>query len=752
MPAIAKVTVDRGGDKTFDYRIPAELAGAVRVGSRVTVPFGRARRTGYVVGLADRSERGDLKAVAALADREPFVGEGILKLARWMADYYGAPLERAVRTVLPGVVRRRGKQYRQRLHVRCAGGPAPESGGRLSEKQKAVLDALEARGGGLFLQELTDALGISDAPVKALARKGLVRIGPEPLARTPAGARTILPTRPLKLMREQEAALEAICTCIDGQAGRPRASAAAVTAPGQAGSGGHVVLLYGVTGSGKTEVYLQAIGHVLERGQGAIVLVPEISLTPQTVERFRARFGDRIAVLHSHLSEGERHDEWHRIRDGKAPIVVGARSAVFAPVRNPGLIVVDEEHEGTYKQDEAPRYHARDVAVMRGRMEGCAVVLGSATPSLESWHNASTGKYRLAVLPHRADNRTMPPVRVVDMRVARSAGRASLFSRELLDAIRQRLDRAEQVILFLNRRGFATSLVCPKCGEVLRCDRCSVSYTYHRSRERMVCHICGGTRRVPARCPGCGDPAFRYAGAGTQRLESALAKCFPQARLARMDADSTAGKDAYHRILGDVRTGTVDILIGTQMIAKGLHFPNVTLVGVVYADLSLHLPDFRAGERTFQLLAQVAGRAGRGEMPGEVIVQTYTPFHPAVQAARRLDYEGFCAEELAFRRELDYPPFTHLVNVGFKGKSENTVAYCASLFAKKLQAALGEKARVSEGAPAPLARAKGAYRYQVMARAASGVGLTRTVRDVLAGLKLPRAVTVAVDVDAVSLL
>ena len=740
MATIAKVVVALAVDRVFDYRIPATLAPFVQVGSRVVVPFGRTRRTGYVVGLADHSEHASLKDIHELADRRSYVDADMLALAGWMAEYYLAPPERAIRAVLPGAVRRRGARHKKRLYVewdpaslklrRTSAGRAP--------KQQAVLEALEKSGGGMFLNDLQRDLKITAGPIRALEKKGLVRIGGEAVERVPVSRRTVLPSAPLKLMPQQAEALRMIQDVC-------QRCSTATREP-------HVVLLHGVTGSGKTEVYLQAIDGLLKQGKGAIVLVPEISLTPQTVERFQSRFGDRIAVLHSHLSEGERHDEWHRIHDGHARIVVGARSAVFAPVWDLGLIVVDEEHETSYKQEEAPRYNARDVAVMRGTMAGCAVVLGSATPSLESWQNARTGKYRLATMPHRVDHRKMPHVRIIDMRLSREKGKARFFSPELLDAIHQRLERGEQTMLFLNRRGYATSMVCPQCGYVARCDQCSVAQTYHRTTDRLVCHICGETARVGAVCPSCRDPAFRYAGLGTQRVEAVLRKCFPKARVARMDADSTTRKAAYDEILGDFRAGKLDVLIGTQMIAKGLHFPNVTLVGVVAADLSLHMPDFRAGERTFQLLAQVAGRAGRGDVSGDVIVQTFTPFHPAVQAARRVDFEGFCAQEFEFRRELSYPPFAHLVCIGVRGNSESKAAYCADMLSRKLKAAVPTRVVVSEGAPAPLARAKGAYRYQVILRATSTLTMTRAIKTVLKTVKLPGDIVVTVDVDAVNLM
>ncbi|MDZ4199567.1 MAG: primosomal protein N', partial [Kiritimatiellia bacterium] len=485
-----------------------------------------------------------------------------------------------------------------------------------------------------------------------------------------------------------------------------------------------------------------------------IVLVPEISLTPQTVERFRGRFGDCVAVLHSHLSDGERHDEWHRIHDGRARIAIGARSALFAPVQPLGLIVVDEEHEHSYKQEEAPRYHARDVAVMRGLREGCPVVLGSATPSLESWKNAAIGKYLLAQMSHRVDHRSMPVIRIVDMRgeTARE-GRAHVLSRDLTHAIAERLSRGEQTILFLNRRGFSSSLICPKCGYVARCSHCSISLTYHKKSQRLLCHLCGAEGPVPVLCPdpNCRDPAIRYAGVGTERIEEILGRVFPRARVARMDSDTMTRKEAYRETLGAFRTGRLDILVGTQMIAKGLDFPNVTLVGVVHADLSLHIPDFRAGERTFQMLTQVAGRAGRGDLAGEVIIQTHTPFHPAIQAARRMDWDGFCDQELEFRKELGYPPYAHLVCVTLKGEVEDIVRTAAENLHAVWSARADPACNLSPVNQAPIARIQGRFRYQILARALRTSQVTKSLRTALSEWKPPKGVQWTVDVDALSL-
>ncbi|MCX7591612.1 MAG: primosomal protein N', partial [Kiritimatiellae bacterium] len=612
---IARVLVDVPGGREFDYIIPPAWQEALKIGTRVEVPLGRRRVFGYVVGFSDRSEHQNLRPLGDIVGPVGLLDVRLLDLARWIADYYCATLEEAVRAILPTAVRRYG--FRQKEQLTVFPGEVLESGSvfhRLSPGQRRVIEYLRTEG-PVSLAQLTRTLGISQAPIKSLARQGILRLAPAPVLRTPLANRKILPTQPLPLTTEQAVVLEQVKTIINRQlTGRNDSGAARKPEP-------HVVLLFGVTGSGKTEVYLQAIAHVLDLGCGAIVLVPEIALTPQTLERFCGRFGHRVAVLHSRLSDGERHDEWHRIRSGEASVVVGARSAVFAPIPRLGLIVVDEEHEPSYKQEEVPRYNARDVAVMRGYLEGCAVLLGSATPSLESWANVRAGKYCLGRLTQRADQKRMPVIRVVDMRVeAQRTGSLSVFSRELLEAIRERLTRKEQTILFLNRRGFATALICPVCGYVATCSLCSVSCTYHRKEDRLRCHICGETYERPASCPSCHDPSFRFTGIGTERIERIVEKLLPAARVQRMDTDVTTRKDAHERILGEFRSGRIDILIGTQMIAKGLHFPNVTLVGIIYADLSLHMPDFRAGERTFQLLAQVAGRSGRGDVCGEVIV------------------------------------------------------------------------------------------------------------------------------------
>ncbi len=607
----------------------------------------------------------------------------------------------------------------------------------LTPKQQAIIDVL-TNASPVLLSELTVQADVSAGTVKTLEKKGLVTISKESIYRDPHEGVQILKTGPLNLMPQQAAALEKILAAMNSE--KPE-----------------TVLLHGVTGSGKTEVYLQAIAHALEQGQGAIVLVPEIALTPQTVDRFRARFADqpeRVAVLHSSLSDGERYDEWHRIRSGEARIVIGARSALFAPVANIGLIVVDEEHEPTYKQDETPRYSARDAAVMRGHRENCAVVLGSATPALESYCNAKSGKYIGINMTSRVDHRKMPVMRIVDMRLeGQRDGKHGLFSKELIEEIYSRLDRAEQTMIFLNRRGFSSSLVCPKCGYVAECEHCSVSKTYHKARARLVCHICGDEESVPSTCPECSSPEFKYSGAGTEKIEEVMAKLFPKARIARMDSDTMRRKNAHRDVLAKFRVGKIDILIGTQMIAKGLDFPNVTLVGVVNPDHALHMADFRAGERVFQLLTQVAGRAGRGEVEGEVLVQTYTPHHPAIQAARRMDFEGFCDQELAFRKELHYPPYAHLTCITLRGKNEATVEKTGATLFYYLEQCVSGDVMLSPLVPAPISRARGEYRYQILIRAEKTGVVTRAVRRAVAAIKKwPKGVKCTIDVDATSLL
>ncbi|HUD49254.1 MAG TPA: primosomal protein N' [Candidatus Baltobacteraceae bacterium] len=745
-PVIARVTLEMALGKEFDYLIPAELNGDVEVGTRVKVPFANRQVLGCVTALIETSPHAGLRAIIKTIGRQSHVTPKILELSRWMAEYYCCPPEIALKTVLPEAVRREKEGWREQLFVRAL--PSHEADPKLTVRQAEILAAVRARK-ELPLQELLRQTHSTTQTLRRLEDKGLLHIAPQISERDPYARDTILPTQALSLNDAQKHSVEEIARALS-----PAGDGAGKSKP--------VFLLHGVTGSGKTEVYLQAIAGALQSGKGAIVLVPEISLTPQTVERFKARFSSGplqtlVAVLHSHLSTGERHDEWHKIRQGRARIVIGARSAVFAPVHPLGLIIVDEEHEYSYKQEEAPRYHARDVAVVRGRMEDAVVVLGSATPSMESFFNVQKGKYRLLELPLRADDRKMPIVRIIDMRqAARREKGPPMFSLELKEAILKRLDRKEQTLLFLNRRGFATSLLCPLCGYVAQCPNCSLALTYHRQAGKLRCHICGHNADAPSVCPNpkCRNPAIRFAGIGTEKVEAALGKLFPRARVTRMDSDTLKRKEDYRRILGDFRTGKIDILVGTQMIAKGLHFPNVTLVGIIHADLSLHMPDFRAGERTFQLLTQVSGRAGRGDVEGEVFVQAFTPFHPAIQYARRHDFTGFYEQEMEFRRQLKYPPSGRIALLLLKGRNEEKVSFSADHVKQEIQKSAGAPPdlTISGPAPAPLARAETYYRYQIMLRTRHIPKLSRVLTGMIKELKLPDDVTLSVDIDPVNLM
>ncbi|MCI0743904.1 MAG: primosomal protein N' [Verrucomicrobia subdivision 3 bacterium] len=737
---IARVTLEIALRKEFDYSIPEEFVRQVEVGSRVKVPFGHRQVLGVVTALAEDSPHTNLRPIAKVIGAQSLVTPKVLELARWIADYYCCPVEVALKSVLPDAVRKEKEGWRERLFVRAltVEGEMP----KLTRRQQDVWNVIE-EWRRLSLTELLRLTGATPDLVRRLEDKGLVKIGPEVFERDPYGEEQILPTKALALNTEQQNALGAVTNAMT--AAQPK-----------------VFLLHGVTGSGKTEVYLQAIARALEQGRGAIVLVPEISLTPQTVERFKARFSagkvqTLVAVLHSHLSAGERHDEWHKIRQGRARVVIGARSAIFAPVEPLGLIIVDEEHEHSYKQEEAPRYHARDVAVVRASRENAVVVLGSATPSMESFYNMRRGKYQLLELRARVDDKRMPIVRVVDMRKENRKDKGlQIFSQPLKEAITQRLERHEQVILFLNRRGYSTALQCPQCGYVAGCPNCSVSLTYHRQAQKLLCHICAYEAAVPVKCPEpkCGNPAIRYSGLGTEKVEDTLTRLFPDARVERMDSDALKRKEDYRRILGDFRLGKTDILVGTQMIAKGLHFPNVTLVGIVYADLGLHVPDFRAGERTFQLLTQVAGRAGRGDVEGEVVVQAFTPFHPAIQYARRHDYLGFYEQEIEFREQLKYPPVSRVALLTLKGHNEDKIKFSAEHLRKELEKELAEwKDLIIAGpAPAPLARAESYYRYQIMLRARQMSKLSRHLSKIQEATALPDDVTLVVDIDPVNLI
>ena len=726
---LVKVAIDLALDRLFTYEVPEALNEKLAVGQLLSVPFGHRAARGFAMELGDRGQASGasggyaLKPIDAIVDEEPFFSPRLLELVKSLAAYTAAPVESVLKAAVPAAVVKPNARPRELYFVEPALAALPVTP---TKRQQWLYDQIVRLGGG-WMQQLCRELKTTPASLKELGRLGLLAVAPRQKRRDPlCGMRRNLPSKPLPLNDEQSRALEAVAT-----SDRP-------------------VLLFGVTGSGKTEVYLQAIAKELEAGRGAIVMVPEISLTPQTVRRFASRFGDKVAVLHSALSDGERYDEWHRIRSGAARVVVGPRSAVFAPVRGLGLIVVDEEHDPSYKQDDNPRYNARDAAVLRGKIEGARVVLGSATPSLESWANASAGKYALATMSQRAGAGTLPEVRLVDMSAPRRDGsQGAIFSQELLDAISLRLDRHEQTILFLNRRGYSRSVTCAVCGATVDCPDCSLPYTYHQADDCCRCHVCGGWIPTPKTCPQCGSPSLQYRGIGTQRAEAALAKCFPRAAILRMDADSTSRKNSHDDILSAFRRGEADVLLGTQMIAKGLDFPNVTLVGVLNADSSLNMPDFRAAERTYQLLAQVSGRAGRAELPGEVFIQSYDPSAPAIVAAARGDFAAFAKEELSARKECFFPPYCHLACVNMRSKDVNLVASWADMYAKSLMKVKGLK--TSEAVPSALEKAEGWYRWQVVLRATCVSTIVKAWRWIVSTRPPPAALRVALDVDAFNL-
>ncbi len=729
-------------DRLFTYSVPVELTEKLRVGQLLRVPFGGRIARGFALATTEESPAFRTKPVIAIEDESPFFSPALLKLVRWIADYTASPIEMALRAALPAAVLKPGARAKEMLYVEARQPAAPQADtnsahGRLTSRQRQLISEITRVGGG-WMQQLVREFKTTPATLRGLAKKGALSIAPRTARRDPLAGRNVLPTKPLPLNPLQQAALDVI---LDAECAAP-------------------VLLHGVTGSGKTEIYLQAIARMLDEGKGAIVLVPEISLTPQTVRRFAGRFGDLVAVLHSALSDGERYDEWHRIRTGAARVVVGPRSAIFAPVANLGLIVVDEEHDPSYKQEETPRYHARDVAVVRACLEGARVVLGSATPSLESWHNARTGKYALASVPARVAGRALPAVHLVNMEdeMAR-IGHLPIYSAALLDAIHRRLENGEQTILFLNRRGYSRILECPSCNWIAECPDCSVPYTYHRADNCLRCHVCGGWAHVPASCPDCHGVDFSYTGIGTQRAESALSRCFPHARILRMDADSTSRKMSHDDILSAFRAGKADVLLGTQMIAKGLDFPNVTLVGVLNADVSLHRPDPRASERTYQLLAQVSGRAGRAEKPGEVYIQTFSPGAPAIAAAASdKGFAAFAEAELEDRESAYLPPYCRLATLVFRAKDEALARSWAELYAKslagwavKFNAKAADRFRVSEAAEAPLAKAEGWFRYQIVVRAPASRDIVAAVKWIEAARPVPKDVRLAFDVDAQNL-
>jgi primosomal protein N' (replication factor Y) len=716
----------------FTYVVPDALHARIAPGVRVRVPFGRQTRTGVVAGWVDSPPTQELRAVLEVVDEPPFLPSELLELCRWTARYYLASLADVIGTIVPARVPDAATERAVRL-VRRLDAPELAALAQRTRARAAALRALHDAPDGTLTTRDAKALGVSDATLRAVVAAGLAEIVTAPRARVPPPPTAPAP-RPT-LTAEQ-------------------ATAAAALADAIAADTYASFLLHGVTGSGKTEVFLAGADAALAADREVLILVPEIALTHQLVARVRARFGDRVAVLHSGLGPRERWDEWRRIRTRAARVVVGARSAVFAPLARVGLVVVDEEHDAAYKQEDGIRYNARDLAVVRARLAGATVVLASATPSAESWQAAQDGRHRLLALAGRPTGQPLPTVELVDLRDRpRRPGGPELLSDAMRDAVAATLAAGRQALVFLNRRGFAQWLQCPACGAVAECPNCSVTLTVHRRANALVCHHCLHRRRPPDACPQCGGPPAQAFGVGTEQVETALRACFPEAAVDRMDRDAANRPGAQRRILAGWHDGTTDVLVGTQMVAKGHDVPNVTLVAVLLADLSLNLPDFRAAERTFQLLEQVAGRAGRGDAPGRVLVQTFRPGHPSLVAAQAHDYVGFMRGELARRQELGWPPFGRLVSLRLDGTDGAAVAREADALAERLRAearARGLDADAVRGpAQPPVAKVKRRHRWQLLLRARDVPALRALARSARAAEPaLARAhVRLVVDVD-----
>ncbi|MEZ5278244.1 MAG: primosomal protein N' [Opitutaceae bacterium] len=734
-----------GFDRVLHYRLPPHLSGSIQVGALVRIPILRRHHIGVVHELDSIPDvaLAKLKLISEVVYPMPVLTPDLIELTSWMGRYYGASREAIIEAMIPKAVRM-GHGVQTESYLSLAGGldgEALEALKRRSPKQYELCRFLKGQLHPVKRSVIVRRLGVSTAICRAAVAKGLViedtRVEARHAYDDGFGDVEIVGNQTLVLNDEQ--------------------AAAAATVSGDLKSGKFVVeLLQGVTGSGKTEVYLQAMDEVLSAGGGVIVLVPEIALTPQTVGRLRARLErdgrTRAVVWHSSLSDGQRLDAWLAIARGDSRVVVGARSAVFAPVPNLRLIVVDEEHEPAYKQDETPRYNGRDVAVYRAMLNQAVCLLGSATPSLESFLNADAGKYKRLRLNKRIDDRKLPFIHIVDMRTEMMKKRGAVsLSDFLAEKLRGRFAAREQSILFLNRRGYSSSMVCRECGYVAECTHCSVAQTYHRTDETLKCHLCGETMDAPLRCPQCRSEQIRWKGLGTQRVEEVVRRILPSARVVRMDADAMSRKNLFREILSEFRLGRIDVLVGTQMIAKGLDFPNVTLVGLVDADLSLHIPDFRAHERTFQLLVQVAGRAGRGDVAGEVVVQTFTPHAMPIQFSRQADVDAFLGEEAKARERFRYPPYRHLVQHLFRGRNADKVAFVAEQWAKQLTARISSEVELRGPAPCATEKIKDHYRFQIWYFTQKVTALVREIRLLESTFPMPDDVIMVIDVDPMHL-
>ena len=719
-PLYAAIFVDVAVNKPLDYAIPVNCE--VKQGSRVKVLLQTRLCTGTVIEIKNVTDSKKIESIQEVFPES--IPADLLKLGQWIAQYYCAPLVKVIKLLLPPSIRK-GMEEKKQLFVKSllsrpqlADICAKERGAKAK-----ILEILLQNPKGILLTELLEKASTSRSPVSSLAKSEILSLSPIVIDRSVLSEHDFFPTKHKNLNEEQKVALDQILKnfpCFETH------------------------LLFGVTGSGKTEVYLQAIDAALKLGKSALFLVPEIALTSQTIERLRSRFQEKVAVLHHRLSAGERRDTWHKIAQGSYSLVVGPRSALFSPMKNLGLIIVDEEHDSAYKQtDDTPCYHARDVAVMRGKLNGATVILGTATPSLESYANALCGKYQLSTLALRADSAHLPKITIVDMRPEFEKG-YSLFSEQLLDALKKRFELGEQSLLFLNRRGFNTSAVCEACGDPLTCPHCSISLTFHKGNNLLACHLCNFEQLTPLKCPACQvEGAFKFKGAGTEQVERALHAIFPQIRTLRLDADTTRHKGSHDQLFKQFRAGKADVLIGTQMIAKGLHFPSVTLVGILNADAGLHIPDFRAAEQVFQLITQVAGRSGRSSLAGEVILQTKIPHHPTLNYAAQLDYSSFFKEEVEVRRQFRFPPFCHLVKLLFSGNDAAQTNQYAQKIRSMLIGKLPSDFELHPVIPCGYAKIKDNFRFQCLVKGPA----TRSVTELLKSIKRSPHVHLLIDVD-----
>jgi primosomal protein N' (replication factor Y) len=735
-PRYASVILELAIHKALDYAIPDELASQIKRGVKVEVPLRGKMRVGYVFEVKESSSFPRVLPISRVLSDGALIDEQLFNLALWMARYYCTPLHQVIQSILPAGIRKETK-HKQQLYVMRA--KTKEQLAILCQEirnrspaQAAIIDAMLQVQKGILLTELLEETNGSRSSVDALVAKGALLIDIVRIDRSPLVNEDYFQTKHKTLNPEQAEALSKINE-------------------GIAQNRFETHLIYGVTGSGKTEVYLQAIDKCLQQDRGVIMLVPEISLTAQTIERFRSRFEGKIAILHHRLSPGERFDEWHRVHRGEAQIVIGARSAIFSPMPRLGLIIVDEEHEGSYKQtEEHPCYHARDVAVMRGKISNSVVLLGSATPSLESFYNARSGKYILSTLKARASKAVMPQMTIVDMkREFEKAKGYTAFSEVLLRGIEKRRTAGEQTILFLNRRGYHTTLMCKTCSHVIKCRHCDVSLTFHRGDNHLACHLCGfQIAPPPAACPECKqESTMKFRGVGTEQIERALHAIFPDIRTLRVDADTTKHKGSHQRLLRDFASGKADVLVGTQMIAKGLHFPQVTLVGVLNSDGSLNIPDFRASETVFQLITQVAGRSGRGMLAGEVVLQTSIPDHSIIQQAAQQNFEAFYEEEMEVRKLFNYPPYCQLAKIVFSGKSEHQVKQVGESVRQHLLKQLPGTFELNPMLPAAHAKVKDMYRFQFLIKCPQISPLSLAIENLHQQMQLPSGIKMGIDIN-----